>query len=699
MNEPISRAEQLYASIEDNKTLLAIRDGMVMAMPAIFAGSIALLLQSFPIPAYQQWIAGLRHGAAAYFLSVVQNATLGIISLIMLLTVSYSYEKMFSFRYSGILPFVNLCSYLAFTASRTGGFSFRSFESIYLFNALVITILSSILFRMLNRLFLRRLDFFADGTRSLFQTASQAIIPACITVAVFALLNVALTYLFGSADTQSFFSAKMLEWFQSLGRNLGSGLLFIFLMHFTWFFGIHGSNLLDNVARNVFALDTAAVGTAGAPILSKTFFDAFVVFGGCGALTCLLLAIMLCDKRKGMRRLARLGAAPALFNMNEIILFGVPVVLNPIYFVPFLATPLLLTLVSYLCVRIGLVPPVIHQVEWTTPILLSGYAATGSIAGSLLQLFNLIVGTAVYIPFVRMAQNRQKKAMSRQIRLLTQEVQNCELTGKDPRLLHHTGPLLGVAKQLSGDLRAALKEKRIQLYYQPQINADGQMIGAEALLRWEHPLGGMLYPPLVIALAEESGCMEMLGDYILDKACRETVESAQLTGQPINISVNLTASQLESGNLSARVRQILQESELSPSQLGLEITEQTALSVPQDVIADLMELRSLGVRVIMDDFGMGHNSMVYLQNGQFDEVKLDGVLVKDLTVNQRCGDIISSIIYLSNSLHFDVIAEFVETVQQKEALEKLGCFNFQGYLFSPAIPKDELVTYISSLQK
>ena len=429
--------------------------------------------------------------------------------------------------------------------------------------------------------------------------------------------------------------------------------------------------------------------------MTKTFLDTFVLFGGCGTLLCLLVAIFLCSKRKGVRSLAKMAAAPALFNINELLLFGIPVVLNPIFFVPFLCTPLLLTAVSYGAVILGLVPCPVNTVEWTTPIFLSGYAATGSFAGSLLQLFNLALGVLIYIPFIRFSQSHQQERMNRHIDKLTEAVMQCEETGVRPVLLGRSDKLSVMARTLAGDIFHAMKKGAVELYYQPQVRADGTAFGGEALLRYRHgATGRYLYPPLVIALAQEAGYSKELGQYLLARACKDLEKLEREILPPVQISVNITSNQLDQADFVDVLRGLLERYAVTPENLGLEITEQTALSSSRLMRERIEAIHRLGVQILMDDFGMGHTSLLYLQDKQFDVVKLDGSLIKGLMKNDRCGDIISSIVYLSESLGFSIVAEYVETPEQRDKLKELGCLNYQGYLYSPAIPFDQFVAYL-----
>ena len=690
--------ENIYSRLEENRILLAVRNGMVLSIPAILTGSFALLLLSIPVDAYQAFLNAWLGGFLAGFLTLVKNATLGIISLIILLAISYSYEQLDSqISYSGVTPFISLYCYIAFTMSGNKQLDMQVFESVWLFHAILVALISAWGFGWLNRNLKIRLKTFTDGADSAFYTTIATIVPAILIIALFALFNQLMFSLLGITDLQGELADAILNLFRKLGKSVGSGLLFIFLMHFMWFLGIHGSNVLDGVAKEFFISTGSAQAAAAhmpAEIMSKTFFDTFCLFGGAGALLCLVIAIFIVDKRKNVRGLTKMAAIPVLFNINELMLFGIPIVLNPVYLVPFLCTPLVLTVLSYLAIQTGLVPHAVRSVEWTTPIFLSGYAATGSIAGSILQLVNLTVGIFIYIPFVKLSQRHYLKSMKQQIGRLTEVVKEGEKTGTQPKLIGRKDRLSSTAKMLAGDLQYAVKSGRLRLFYQPQVNYDGKILGAEALLRWEHPVGGYIYPPLIIMLAEEAGLLDQISDFVMKQAGEDLDKLVKFCPEDFMLSLNITAGQLETPLVYQQIKGLLKKYAFRPGQVGLELTEQTALSA-SPVIRERMEtIRGLGIQMIMDDFGMGHSSVMYLQNSQFDMVKLDGALVRELLANQRCSDIISSILYLAGSLHFQVLAEYVETEEQREALKNLGCENYQGYLFSPAVPFEQLITFL-----
>ena len=701
MNRFITWCRTFYEKTEENSLLLSIRNGMVLTIPAVMAGSTALLLKSIPIPAYQELLTTKAGAVFANLLNIVQNSTLGIISLIILLAVSYSYARNKSGLNQGVTLLVSLCSYIAFTMGPDFELTGNVFQSTWMFYAILISQISPALFHMLYRFFTRRHTRYAGGNDILIENMLANVLPAIATVSVFAVINRLITLALGGMDLQTALTAFTEYLFLKKGPTLFNGLFFIFDMHFMWFFGIHGSNVLDGVAHNIFEPTVAAnmqvLLAGGIPdgIISKTFFDAFVLFGGCGSLLCLVLAILIGDRRDNVRSLTKAAILPALFNINELLMFGIPVVFHPVYFIPFLATPLLLTLVSYLATAAGLVPCAIHSVEWTTPIFLSGYTATGSAAGSLLQLFNLALGTCVYLPFVHLAQVLQKKQTAASIARLTALVQEAENRGRPPALTAHDGRLGQTARALVNELQKAIQEHKLQLYYQPQVRYDRTVAGAEALLRWKiDDAEGFLYPPLVIALATEAGLMDELDSYIIQQTCADISRLAAVTDDDFTVSFNLTPEQFSSPSNIDRILKELSNYPYAQSRLGLEITEQAMFNITPSTEKLLEKVRAHHISIIIDDFGMGHSSMIHMQKSQFDLVKLDGALVRDIAGNSRSRDIVSSILYLSRSLSFEVLGEQVETEEQMEILHRLGCDLFQGYFYSRPIPFEELMEFI-----
>ena len=692
-------ARRFYNRIEQNIVLTSIRQGMLLALPIIMTGSIALLLMSIPIPIYKEWLTTVLDGSIYNILSIIHSITLGCVSLVFLITISLSYESLSQLKHKGIVPLVSLGSYIAFVWGNETSSNTEFFQSTWLFQALICVIISSMLFVWLQKHMPKAKRSYTDGEDELFQYVYSAVVPAAIVISLFAIINVVLFKFFDTSNIQNIIFSKDGAIFDSLGKGLGSGVLFVFLLHFMWSFGIHGGNVLDDVARNVFNsgldinIDKVANGELPTEVISKSFLDTFALFGGCGAILCMIIAILALEKRRGIRRLTKVATLPALFNMNELLLFGLPIVLNPVYLIPFILTPIVLTIVSYTATIIGLVPYVTSSVEWTTPIFLSGYVATGSIAGSILQLFNLIVGTAIYVPFVIIAQKTQKAKMASSINELTSVIRDNEECDNREYLTQRTDSIGATAKVIASNLSIAIENGEIEMYYQPQVDERNNIIGAEALLRWRYSTGQFLYPPLVIALAEETKQMNILGDFIVTRVCSDIKDFQKYFGDEFVVSMNLTASQITDGNILNIIMERMKFCGLKGNQLGIELTEQTSLKITPEVRETLEKMRKQGYFIYLDDFGMGHNSIMYLRENRFDYVKLDGKIVKDIIQNKRSRDIISSIINLSKTLDFKVVAEYVETEEHRDILEDLGCNIYQGYLYSKAENVDDFMVW------
>jgi len=707
MNHLEDRLVEFFSSVdqrlEARPLLVAVRRGLIYMIPLILLGSMALLVLSLPIPAYQRLLTAIFGADWTSVFDYIRDGTFGVLSLIMVLTVSYAYAEEYEQRHrQNVSPIiassVSLASLIALSGISRDGFSLASFGAVGVFMALAVSVVASALYLWLGSLRLLRVKAFTDGANSAFSSAISSIYPAAITVTVFAVANRALAGLFGIEDIQAFISSAFSQVVLSVNSPFWSGVLFILSVHAFWFLGMHGSNLLEPVAQSVFVPALAAnqqsisLGQAPSAVFTKTFFDSFVLMGGCGAALCLVLAVLLAGRQKNRRRLARLSLAPVLFNINELMVFGLPIVLNPIYLVPFIITPLVLTLTSYLAVRQGLVPPTSHLVEWTTPVLLSGYASTGSIGGSLLQLFNLALGTLCYVPFVRLAERvadaRVKRSLHHVYAQLDCARQQVDAAGG---LLARHDDIGDIARSLAADLEYDLSEGRVMVHYQPQVDYAGNVFGLEALLRWKHESYGFISPPLVVALAEESQLIDRLGRFVLETACADLrlLEERGLGG--ICVSVNVSARQLDNERFLVDLQEIMRRHQANPSALEVEITEQLALTSSSKVFEQIKAIRQLGVRLAMDDFGMGHSSLLYLKEYEFDTVKLDGSLVREILVNSNCRNIISSIVSLGQSLHYTVVAEFVEQEAQRQLLHELGCDRYQGYLYSKALPLEQLI--------
>ena len=237
------------------------------------------------------------------------------------------------------------------------------------------------------------------------------------------------------------------------------------------------------------------------------------------------------------------------------------------------------------------------------------------------------------------------------------------------------------------DLRRALSDGLLELDYQPVANLhEARISGCEALVRWPHPVRGQIPPAEFVPLAERSGLIDAIGEWVLLQACAEAAKWPD----DIKVAVNLSPAQFNSGTLLDSVGSALAQAGLAAHRLELEITESMLLVCDEKTISTLHRLRDLGVGIAMDDFGTGYSSLSYLQAFPFDKLKVDQSFVRDLTESTRSDAIVKAVIGLGLSLGVTTVAEGVETVAQLQQLKEYGCDEIQGYLFSPPLPPSDM---------
>ena len=237
-------------------------------------------------------------------------------------------------------------------------------------------------------------------------------------------------------------------------------------------------------------------------------------------------------------------------------------------------------------------------------------------------------------------------------------------------------------RALQHDMRTAIEHNELMLHYQPRAKTSSEIVGFEALARWQHPAHGMISPQTFIPLAEETGSIIQLGEWVLRAACRE----AASWQRPLSISVNLSPVQFRHSDLPALVHSILFETGISSRRLILEITESVLIDDLDSALKILRQLKSLGVRIAMDDFGTGYSSLSYLHAFPLDQIKIDRSFMARLERSQQSATIVRAVIGLGRALNLPVVAEGVETRKQLDFLQREGCAEVQGFLIGKPHP-------------
>ena len=241
------------------------------------------------------------------------------------------------------------------------------------------------------------------------------------------------------------------------------------------------------------------------------------------------------------------------------------------------------------------------------------------------------------------------------------------------------------------ELRYALDRNELSLYFQPQVNSNGQILGAETLARWKHPEKGFISPATFIPIAEATGLILPIGEWVLRTAC-EHLKLWDDNGLAINhLAVNVSPRQFRQPNFVNQVKEILEQTGADPNQLGLELTEGMVIDNILDTIEKMEALKKLGIELSIDDFGTGYSSLTYLKKMPLDILKIDQSFVRDIETDSSDAAIVDTIISMATHLDLKVIAEGVETRFELDFLEGKGCPLYQGYLFSKPVPNKQFM--------
>ncbi|KOP72463.1 PTS lactose transporter subunit IIC [Lysinibacillus sp. FJAT-14745] len=415
------------ARVGNQRHLVAIRDGFITIMPLTIVGSLAVLVNNLPIKFYQNALDAIwKHETWTQWGGNVWGATFGIISLLLAFTISYNLAK--SYDKDGLSAgVISFSTYLTFGTFGEGGITGLTTGTGGIFIAIIIALLSTEVFCKLtgNPKLLIKMP---NGVPPAVSKSFAALLPAIITIGLFALVRTIISAGFDIPDIVGSFYSAIQEPFMGLTNSWIAALLLAFIPTFLWTLGVHGANIIEPfmqtinlpaIEANVKAISSGEV----APyIVNKPFFDAFINMGGSGTTIALIIAIfIIARKNKQYNTVGKLSAAPGLFNINEPLLFGLPIVLNPVLFVPFILTPMINVTIAFFATKWGFVPAATVSPPWTTPPIINGFLATQSWQGAVLSLVLLIVAVCIYLPFISMA-NRMAK--QNELRAAEAESQN-----------------------------------------------------------------------------------------------------------------------------------------------------------------------------------------------------------------------------------------------------------------------------------
>lgn len=675
--------------------ITSIRDSFVTLLPLTFIAVICVLIRDFPLDLYQRVMVEVFGVHWQASISVLIDAVYGLFGIALCLIVAVDLGKYIAAQrtqspglpsvYLALSALVNfMACMVVFHAQTSVGLGKTAS-----FAGFVVGVASAeMLYALLRLRFIARLSLPYD-TDSAFYHALRLVLPIMLSCGLMLLGCWCLESVFlhlGRIDA--------LPWFE---HPLADGMALMtatVINQAIWFIGLHGGYALDALSGSLLALPHAA-GASGPGW--RLLFDNFVLLGGSGATLGLLLAIQIAVREGPIKQIGRLSWIPGLFNINETVLYGLPVLLNRIFLLPFLCVPVLLAFMAMLAVKADWLQVGAVQMPWTTPIFISGWLLSGSWAGVVFQVLALAVSTVCYLPFVRIADRQRMQRQQAAFALATAAILENGGDARTAVCARRDGIGL-IARGLLSDLREDLRAGGLSVAYQPKHHIDGRLIGFEALLRWQHPKYGALSPAIAIALAEENGDIGTLGLWVLNEACACKARINQLGRHAtcLAMSINVSPLQLEDSRIVVALDAALERHGLSPCEVELEITESQRLTESAGVSSTLEALAASGVRLAIDDFGMGYSSLRYLKRFSVGAIKIDGSLTRDVLNDSACADIVRVIASLGQTRNVMIVGEWVETQEQKVKLAELGCQCFQGYLFSPPLPEPEAIGYIEA---
>ena len=483
----------------------------------------------------------------------------------------------------------------------------------------------------------------------------------------------------------------------ALQAPYSSGLFVTLMNSLLWFFGIHGvyamQPLFDALDQAV-ALNGAAL-AAGEPVLyllNNGLLGSFAFIGGSGATLCLLLAILLFSKSQSMRLLAVASLPLSLFNVSEVLLFGLPIILNPRLFIPFLLVPAFNAMVALMVVQLGWVSPAVASVPFTAPVLLNAYLSThGDVAAVVLQIVLLGAGTLVYAPYVRAIHRQSSDGGTVYLKSLDMTFRGLEEKG---RLLEFD-PVLATHQTLA---RQAAELNRIQqisdyefyLEFQPQVSTrTGLCTGCEALMRARDSQGTVHSPWEFLQWLAHARLMPDVDVWVASQAVRQ-YQKWQKVGFELPMTINISSTTLKDAAYGDRLVEILAQAQ---GRVSVEITEDALVSDIPATRQTIQKLQAMGAKVYLDDFGTGFSALSYLHQFPVDFIKID----RSFVVAQRDpkgAQVLTGMLRFCEALDLGVVVEGVETAEQLAFLSHGPELFIQGWYFSKALPGDQMPRFV-----
>ncbi|ADV87009.1 PTS sugar transporter subunit IIC/EAL domain-containing protein [Vibrio vulnificus] len=659
-------------------SLQAIREGMIWLIPCLMLSAFALFFASMG-----EFVGGGRSGWINALYDV-HNAIASFFPYLMTATISY----VLAMQWKLARPPMALLSIIFLLIV---GHVVPADDTLKMFH-IVIAIVTPlyaipILAHLLHVPQLRITN--SDSGGKLVKESLNLVLPALLTAFIVVVIN----YLIFSMI--SFGDGLKLVQLDYANEPYEFGITFAAMNSLLWFLGVHGYYALlplVELLQQASSLNysTFVAGGEGHYAMNLSMMGTFVFIGGSGATLSLVVAMLLFAKQKSLKLIAIASIPIGLINVNEILLFGLPIILNPRMFLPFFLTPAVHVVTTLLAIEVGVINVPSASVPFNAPIIINAWLATsGDWGGVLLQLFNIAVGVVIYYPSVR---NLNRLYSNREIKIdfldtvYVRRREEADTLKDDP-----------IATANDRARRAQEVEQRLEhigskefcLEYQPQVSHQtGRVVGCEALIRAIEPDGTLVYPGTFLPWLEEAGLMKDVDLWVLKTVAKDIQEWNRI-GLYVPVSINLTPAFLADQECMDKLEYILAP---VASQVHIEITEETLLVDEQVLARSFNLLHQLGVAVYIDDFGTGFSSLSYLNRFEVDAIKVDRSFVLALD-NEKGKKVFMSLLSVAEQLGLEVVIEGVESQQQLNHIPAKEHISIQGWYYSRSLQHNSFIQY------
>ena len=468
------------------------------------------------------------------------------------------------------------------------------------------------------------------------------------------------------------------------------GLLYQTLLGVLGAVGINGHNMLFAVKQQIYAdtmsnIDAWTAGEASLNVISQGFYDAFLSMGGSGNCISLLLCVLIFSQKYNHRMLAVVAIPMVMFNINEVLLFGLPILFNPILIVPFILVPLVSFVIVYACIALGIVSPIVSIVNWLTPPIFSGYFAMGEqFDGAILQVVVIIVGIFIYRPFYLAYSGRDFVSVDPSTRFAAAEGAIFSNVLRSVRDSANDNITQSTAQKQVAQI---LRQGQLVMFYQKiQSLQNPQQFNYEALIRYIDDSGN-LCPPTFIADFQLLKAMPLLDKLVIELV----LSDIQKIHLPLGgrVAINVSVASIEQADFVNHLLARLEHHGVSPSKIEIEITEEAMLSDKVYLTRVMTELQAKNIAISMDDFGSGYASFPHLLQYPFNKVKIDRSLLLDAS-STKGREVYQLVAKLGHIANCRIVAEGVETQQEYEFVANCGVDLVQGYYLARPMPVESL---------